>query len=258
MHNSASRFITSAALLFSISRSLPAQGAAQVVTHVQATGLATAAQPESNGSAQPATRSDKPAVVVMGFESGTVSAQIQDKRGFATILGSMSGGVQREQYAPSQLGTGIADMLVENAILATAKLLETGQFRLLERQGTATPGAQYVVSGSVTKFGFEEHNVGGAFATVATMGLLSYKQHKTEVALTARIINAATGEIVASMTAEGVSNKGGGLRVAGIGGSSAGGADMSSANFRSTAIGQATARAVANLAAKITERRSSF
>lgn len=251
MHNSASRFITSAALLFSISRSLPAQGAAQVVTHVQATGLATAAQPESNGSAQPATRSDKPAVVVMGFESGTVSAQIQDKRGFATILGSMSGGVQREQYAPSQLGTGIADMLVE-------KLLETGQFRLLERQGTATPGAQYVVSGSVTKFGFEEHNVGGAFATVATMGLLSYKQHKTEVALTARIINAATGEIVASMTAEGVSNKGGGLRVAGIGGSSAGGADMSSANFRSTAIGQATARAVANLAAKITERRSSF
>ena len=251
MHNSASRFITSAALLFSISRSLPAQGAAQVVTHVQATGLATAAQPESNGSAQPATRSDKPAVVVMGFESGTVSAQIQDKRGFATILGSMSGGVEREQYAPSQLGTGIADMLVE-------KLLETGQFRLLERQGTATPGAQYVVSGSVTKFGFEEHNVGGAFATVATMGLLSYKQHKTEVALTARIINAATGEIVASMTAEGVSNKGGGLRVAGIGGSSAGGADMSSANFRSTAIGQATARAVANLAAKITERRSSF
>jgi curli biogenesis system outer membrane secretion channel CsgG len=196
---------------------------------------------------------DKPSLVVMGFESGTVSAQIQDRHGFMAILSGMNGG-EREKYDPSQLGIGIADMLVE-------KLLETKEFRLMERNepgAVKSPAAQYVISGSVTKFGFEETNVGGAFANIATMGLLSYKQHKTEVALTARVINTATGEIVASFSSEGVSNKGGGLRLVGIGGGAAGGGDVSRSNFRATAIGQATGRAVNSLAEKLVKMRPSF
>ena len=194
----------------------------------------------------------KPSLVVMAFESGTVSAQVQDRRGFLAILASMHGANDTEKYDPSQLGTGVADMLVE-------KLLAGGQFRLLERRaGSAPEGAQYIITGSVTRFGFEERNVGGALATMATMGLLSYKQHRTEVALTARIINAATGEIVASVSGNGTSNKGGGLRVAGIGANGGGGADVNSSNFRSTAIGQATERAVADLAEKIGQKGSSF
>jgi len=43
--------------------------------------------------------------------------------------------------------------------------------------------------------------------------------------------------------------------VVGIGANGGGGADASSANFRSTAIGQATGRAVNDLAAKILQRR---
>jgi curli biogenesis system outer membrane secretion channel CsgG len=194
---------------------------------------------------------DRPALMVMGFESGTVSAQVEDKRGFMAILGGMRRD-KNEQYDPSQLGTGIADMLVE-------KLLETGQFRLVERKPVdSTSRAQFIVTGSVTRFGFEERNVGGLVATVATIGMLSYKQHKTEVALTARIINAATGEIVASMSSKGLSGKGGGLRVFGMGSNGAGGADINSSNFRSTAIGQATERAVANLAEKIVQKKTSF
>ena len=114
------------------------------------------------------------------------------------------------------------------------------------------------MSGSVTRFGFEERNVGGFAANFVTMGLVSVKQHKTDVVLTARIINAATGEIVASMTSEGVSGKGGGIRVLGIGSNGAGGGDLSTSNFRSTAIGQATERAVAHLAEKIVEKKASF
>ena len=202
----------------------------------------------TSAAALGAQSSEKPALVVMGFESGTVSAQIQDKRGFGAILASMHGG-NRESYDPAQLGIGISDMLVE-------RLLESGEFRLLDRGLTdAARNARYIVTGSVTRFGFEEHNVGGFAATMATMGLLSYKQHKTEVTLTARVINAATGEIIASFSGEGVSNKGGGLRVVGIGANGGGGADASSANFRSTAIGQATGRAVNDLAAKILQRR---
>jgi curli biogenesis system outer membrane secretion channel CsgG len=201
---------------------------------------ATAGQVVSNG---------KPTVMVMGFESGTVSPQARDKRGLRGLFGGKSEG---ERYDPSQLGIGIADMLVE-------KLLETGQFRVLERK-PADPGsgAQFIVSGSVTKFGFEENNFGGLAANVATMGLLSFKQHKTEVTLTARVINAATGEIVASMSGEGLSRKGGGLSVAGIGGHGFGGVDVNSSNFRATAIGEATERAVSNLAERIVQLKTSF
>jgi curli biogenesis system outer membrane secretion channel CsgG len=198
-----------------------------------------------------AQATERPTLVVMGFESGTVTAQVQDRHGFMAILAGMNGG-EREKYDPSQLGIGIADMLIE-------KLLETQQFRLMERKESGgPPAAQYLVTGSVTRFGFEETNVGGAFANVATMGLLSYRQHKTEVALTARVINTATGEIVASFSSEGISNKGGGLRVMGIGGSAAGAGDVSRSNFRSTAIGQATGRAVNDLAAKIVQTKTSF
>jgi curli biogenesis system outer membrane secretion channel CsgG len=191
----------------------------------------------------------KPTVMVMGFESGTVSAQARDKRGLRGLFGGKS---EAEHYEPSQLGTGIADMLIE-------KLLETGQFRVLERKPLDPgSGAQFIVTGSVTKFGFEENNFGGIAANVATMGLLSFKQHKTEVTLTARVINAATGEIVASMSGEGLSRKGGGLRVAGIGSHGFGGVDVNSSNFRATAIGEATERAVSNLAERIMQVKASF
>ncbi|MDQ6770893.1 MAG: CsgG/HfaB family protein [Gemmatimonadota bacterium] len=210
----------------------------------------------SLNSAPPASsatfHNDKPAVMVMGFESGTVTAQVRDKRGLGAILTGMRRESGGESYDPSQLGIGIADMLIE-------KLLETGQFRLVERKPLEPGnGAQFIVTGSVTKFGFEEHNFGGIAANMATMGMLSFKQHRTEVTLTARVVNAATGEIVASMSGEGRSKKGGGLRVAGIGGHGFGGADVSSANFRGTAIGEATERAVSNLAEKIVQKKGAF
>jgi curli biogenesis system outer membrane secretion channel CsgG len=217
-----------------------------------ATTLGAATVPPAAAQEPAALPSDKPAIMVMGFESGTVTAQVRDKRAFGSFLAGMGGARGGENYEPSQLGVGIADMLVE-------KLLETSQFRLLERN-PAEPGkgAQFIVTGSVTKFGFEEHNYGGLAASVATMGLLNYKQHKTEVTLTARVINARTGEIVASVSGAGVSKKGGGLRVAGIGSNGFGGGDVSSSNFRATAIGEATERAVADLASKIVERKSAF
>ena len=210
------------------------------------TAFQTAPIPEVSAGAPRVAGAGKPTVMVMGFESGTVTAQAREKRGF---LGGRSEG---ERYEPSELGTGIADMLIE-------KLLETGEFRVLERKPLeAGSGAQFIITGSVTKFGFEENNFGGLAASVATMGLLSFKQHKTRVTLTARVINAATGEIVASMSSDGLSRKGGGLRVAGIGSNGFGGADVSSANFRATAIGEATERAVSQLSDKMVRLKASF
>jgi curli biogenesis system outer membrane secretion channel CsgG len=210
------------------------------------TAFQTAPLSGASASAATVVGGGKPTVMVMGFESGTVSAQARENRGF---LGGRSEG---ERYEPSELGTGIADMLIE-------KLLETGQFRVLERKPLEPgSGAQYIVTGSVTKFGFEENNFGGIAGSMVTMGLLSFKQHKTRVTLTARVINAATGEIVASMSSDGLSRKGSGLRVAGIGSDGFGGVDVNSANFRATAIGEATERAVSNLAGRIVQLKPSF
>src|SRR5687768_2601824 len=97
-----------------------------------------------------AMRGEQPTLMVMSFESGTVSAQVRDKRGFMSILSGIRRG-KLESYDPSQLGIGIADMLIE-------KLLASGQFRLIERNPTVAGSAQFIVTGSVTRFGFEEHN----------------------------------------------------------------------------------------------------
>jgi len=220
---------------------------------------------------------DRPSLVVMNFESGTVSAKVKDRHGFSAFMAAMRGERDNEHYDPAELGAGIADMLVE-------KLLNAGQFRLLERKqleatsreqliaagAQAAPasadaavaarasvlGARYMVTGSVTKFGFEEHQVGGFVTAVATFGMLSVKRHKTEVKLTARVIDVSTGEIVAAFDGEGESSKGGGISVLGIGANGGGGASGENRNFKETAIGEATERAVQNLTEKLEGKRA--
>lgn len=219
----------------------------------------------------------RPALVVMNFESGTVAAKVKDKHGFSAFMAAMRGERDSEHYDPAELGAGIADMLVE-------KLLNAGEFRLMERKqievavreqmiaagaplSAVVPtdaavaarasmiGARYMVTGSITKFGFEEHQVGGFAASVATFGLLSVKKHKTEVKLTARVIDVATGEIVASFDGEGRSNKGGGITLLGMGSNGGGGGSGENRNFKETAIGEATERAVQNLTEKLLAKR---
>ena len=227
-----------------------------------------------NAQAAPDSR---PAIVVMNFESGTVAAKVKDKHGFSAFLAAMRGENNNEHYDPSELGVGIADMLVE-------KILNTGEFRLLERKqldatvreqaivaGSVIPaaasstepiarasvlGARYMITGSVTKFGFEQHEVGGFATAVATFGMLKVKRHKTEVKLTARVIDVATGEIVAAFDGEGESDKGGGISVLGMGSGGGGGGSAENKNFKETAIGEATERAVQSLTEKLQAKRT--
>ena len=207
----------------------------------------------------------RPSIVVINFESGTVSAKVTDKHGFSAFLAAMRGESNNVHYDPADLGAGIADMIVE-------KLLNDGGFRLLERkQMDATVreqsmdsisrkasmmGARYMLTGSVTKFGFESHQVGGIFASVATFGALSVKRHKTEVTLSARIIDVTTGEIVAAIQADGVSNKGGGVSFLGMDSNGAAGGSAENRDFKETAIGEATERAVQDLVEKLEAKRS--
>jgi curli biogenesis system outer membrane secretion channel CsgG len=207
----------------------------------------------------------RPSIVVINFESGTVSAKVTDKHGFSAFLAAMRGESDNVRYDPADLGAGIADMIVE-------RLLNDGGFRLLERkqmdatvreQGldslatkASMVGARYMLTGSVTKFGFESHQVGGFLASVATFGALSVRRHKTEVTLTARIIDVTTGEIVAAIQADGVSNKGGGVNFMGMDSNGAAGGSAENRDFKETAIGEATERAVKDLVEKLAAKRS--
>jgi len=164
------------------------------------------------------------------------------------------------------IGVGVADLLV-------ARLLEVPGIRIVERhrldllmseQRLATPGgdtaanilrARYIIAGSVTRFGTEERRGLGGLGGHFGLGALGFKRPKTQVALTARVIDAITGEVIASMTGAGTSTKGGSILIGGAGGGVGGGVALSSGEFRASALGEATERAIESLTAAIVAKR---
>ncbi|MBA3657693.1 MAG: hypothetical protein H0W69_10120 [Gemmatimonadaceae bacterium] len=218
-------------------------------------------------------QSGRPTITVTDFDFGTVASQIAGDKGTRKRLEKM--GVRDHQGFAAQLGVGAADLIVE-------RLIETGAFRVLERkqlaaitqeqnisadsQGIATPSstgnaasltrARYIVTGSVTRLGFETKHLGGLIGRVAgpafLYGLGATKQ-LTEVHLTARVVDTQTGEIVASFTGEGLSDKGWGITVFGMGGWGFGGGKAGSSGVQETAIGEATSIAARNIVERINQ-----
>jgi len=175
-------------------------------------------------------------------------------------------GAERTPY--DGIGVGIADLLVERLLSVPGiRVIERRRLDLIRSEqrlmaGDTLPArdtmilhARYIITGSVTRFGTEERRglggVGGAFG----LGALGLKRPKTQVALTARVIDAVTGEIVMSMTGNGISTKGGGVLIGGVGGGVGGGVAVTSSEFRESALGEATGRAVEALAAQIASKR---
>ena len=206
----------------------------------------------------------RPSITVGAFEYGTVAAQIANDRATRRRLEKM--GIRDESFAAA-LGVGAADLIVE-------ELLKTGVFRVLERREldaikqeqsiqpdsitsaspTRVARARYIITGSVTRLGFEEKHAGGLAGRLASATVLyglGGKKNSTFVNLTARVIDSETGEIIASFTGEGVSSRGWGVTVFGMGGWGLGGAKVGTDNIRETAIGEATAEAAASIAQRI-------
>jgi curli biogenesis system outer membrane secretion channel CsgG len=172
------------------------------------------------------------------------------------------------------IGKGMADQVVE-------ELINSGAFRVSERKNLDTvlaeqdfahsdradpsaakkskmgkvKGVRYIIAGSITKFGGEEKNYGGAGFGTSKIGGLGFKKAKTEVSLTARLIDTSTGEVIVSATGNGVSKKGGGLSVGGAGGGGGAAFSMSSSDYKSSAIGEAQALACKELVAKLVAKK---
>lgn len=175
------------------------------------------------------------------------------------------------------IGKGVADLL-------TGRLVNLPGFRVVERRrldllvaeqriatggdsltprdtagARVTPGAilraRYIITGSITRFGTEEQRAGAGLGGRFGLGALGFKRPKTHVSLTARIIDATTGEIVASLTGAGTSTKGGSVLIAGGGNGGGGGVVLTSGEFRASALGEATERAIDALVEGIVAKR---
>ena len=238
----------SCALLVILTASSPALN----LLGAQGAGGVEPAAPGDTATSQPAGR---PTVTVMDFDHGTVASQIAGDRGTRRRLERM--GITDANALASALGVGAADLIVEQLVASQAyRVLERKQLAAVRYEQELAAGggsaaapartaARYLVTGSITRLGFEEKRLGGALGAVASVGLygLGAKKNRTEVHLTARLIDTQTGDIVAAFTGEGESDRGWGLTVFGMGSGGFGGFSGGSSNIRETAIGEATADA---------------
>jgi curli biogenesis system outer membrane secretion channel CsgG len=217
-------------------------------------------------------------LVISIFVSLPLSAQ--SNRPTIAVLNFEFGSVQQWWSGNQDIGTGISDMLVD-------ELVNTGSVRVIERKQLeaimaeqnlaqserADPsaktvaqigkllGARYIVTGSVTKFGTENSNKsisGGGWGSKYGVGSVGTAKGKANVAITTRIIDTTTGEIMASAKGEGTSKRSG-LLLAGSGGGAAGAVgsiEFGSSGFRDTILGEATEIAVKETAGKLVAAKS--
>ena len=192
-------------------------------------------------------------IAVLDFDYATVRSYVSD------IWGS-----------DQDIGKGIADMLVTQLVRnGTYSVIERKQLdRVLGEQNfqqsgradasTAAQlgrilGVDAIVIGSITQFGRDDKKLGvGGGVRVGGIGLggIGRRSSKAVVGIDARIVDIKTAEILGVATGFGESKRSGATLVGGaaVGGVAAGGAfDMSSSNFASTILGEATRLAVDSL-----------
>jgi curli biogenesis system outer membrane secretion channel CsgG len=213
---------------------------------VAAAGIVLLATGSSELKAAP--KSKRPTIAVMDFDYGTINSR---------------------WWGNYDIGKGMADQVM-NA------LVDTNEFRVIERKkidtvlaeqdfshsDRAAPseakrikigkllGVQFIVTGSITKFSTEQNKKG---VNIRGIGVSAGKA-KTEVFLTARVIDVNEGTILIGAKGEGTSGKGGGF------GFSKGslGIDMDNPEFRDSAIGEAQQKACDELVAQIVARKENL
>ena len=209
-----------------------------------------------------AAAQDKKRVAVMNFDYATVSTSV------AQIFGNSN----------TDVGKGIADMLVDRLVndgtysvierKALDKLVAEQNFSNSDRADPSSAakigkllGVNAIIIGSITQFGRDDKSTnigGGGFGGITGrfgVGGIGKRESKAVVQITARMVDVNTGEILASAPGNGESTRGG-TTLLGSGGSygaGGGGAfDMSSSNFGATILGEATNKAVTEVAGKLT------
>lgn len=209
----------------------------------------------------------KKRVAVMNFDYSTVHSSV------LSIWG-----------ADQDIGKGIADLLVD-------KLVNDGKFSVIERKeldkiiaeqnfsnsDRADPasaaklarilGVDAIIIGSITQFGRDDKKTGiggggfGGFGRKVGIGGFEKREAKAQVAVTARLINTETAEILASVTGKGESMRSGTSLLgagAGDGAGGGGGVDMRNSNFGATILGEAVHAAVDDVGKQLDQKADSL
>jgi len=204
------------------------------------------------------------------------SSQAQSPRPTVAILNFDYGTIEHWWGGNQDIGQGISDLLVD-------ELVNDGSYRVIERKRLdailaeqnfaqserADPsaktlasvgkmlGVKYMIVGSITKFGTEKSNKSfgaGGFGSKYGVGEVGTAKGKANVAISARMIDTTTGEILAVAKGDGVSKRSGlllGGRGGGGGGAGVGRIEFGASEFRDTILGEATEMAVKATAEKL-------
>ncbi len=224
------------------------------------------------------------AVIAVATMLAPARLQAQSNRPTVALLDLDFGTVQKWWDDNYDIGKGVADLIVD-------AMLEDGSFRVFERKKLASvlgeqdlsnsnradpdakmvaklgkvAGVKYLVTGSITKFGTEDSKkgVGGGGFGGGKFGLggVGMSKGKATVAITVRVIDTSTSEIMLSAKGEGVSKRSGlmlGGGAGGGGGGGFGGVQMGSSNFRETVIGEATELAVKQLVTNLVAKKGNL
>jgi curli biogenesis system outer membrane secretion channel CsgG len=212
-------------------------------------------------------------VLLLGL-AGSAAAQ-KPRKVQVAVKDFEYGTVGTHWWGNYDIGKGVADLIVN-------EIVNEGSLSAIERKSLDTvlaeqdfarsdradasaakqskvgkvKGVRYIITGSITKFGGEEKNYGGGGLVGGKLGGLGLKKAKTEVTLTARLIDTSTGDVVVAAQGNGVSKKGGGIKLGGAGGGGGAGFGMSSSDYKDSAIGEATEAAVKELVTKILAKKS--
>ena len=200
--------------------------------------------------------------------AGAASAQsAKSKRPMVAVTDFDFGTVHYHWWGNYDIGKGMADQVMN-------ELVEDGSFRVIERKkldtilaeqdfansDRADPsaaklsklgkvlGVRYIITGSITKFGGEDKRKGGRLKGIG----IGLGKAKTEVAVTARLIDTTTGEVVLAAKGEGLSKKGGGFSFSKSG---LGGFGQDTSDFKESAIGEAQEAAVKSLVSQIISKK---
>src|SRR5262249_45119413 len=204
---------------------------------------------------------------VLGLAEAASAQTAKAKRPMVAVTDFDYGTVGYHWWGDYDIGKGMADQVMN-------ELVEDGSFRVVERKkldtvlaeqdfahsDRADPGAaklsklgkvlgvRYIITGSITKFGGENKGQGGSLHGVH-VGL---GKAKTEVTVTARMVDTTTGEVLLAAKGEGVSKKGGGFN---FGKAGLGGYGQNTTEFRESAIGEAQEAACKALVAQIVAKK---
>ena len=204
------------------------------------------------------------------------SVQAQSSRPTVAILNFDYGTIEHWWGGNQDIGQGISDLLVD-------ELVNDGTYRVIERKRLDTIlaeqnfaqseradpsaktlarvgkvlGVKYMIVGSITKFGTEKSNKsfgGGGFGSKFGIGEVGTAKGKANVAISARVIDTTTGEILAVAKGDGTSKRSGLLLGGGAGGGGGAGVgriEFGASDFRDTILGEATEMAVKATAEKL-------